>query len=384
VRYQHTVLGSLLKAVSRRQFAAIVSRHEGDRYVKEFSSWDHLVTLVFAQLGGLSSLRQVEAVWNAQAVHHYHLGCGPVSRSTLADANRRRPSAILAEAFSELSGAAGRSLRRAGKEMLRLMDATPIPLTGLHEWADWNGRTRGLKAHVTYDPDADRPVYLEVTSATVNDVLVARDQPIEPGATYVFDKAYVDYAWWHRLHKAGCKFVTRPKTNVPLRVIAKRRVSKRDQRASILSDAVVELASQQRHRLPILLRRIVLRRDDGRFFTVLTNDRKRSAGAIAALYRQRWQIELLFRWIKQHLKLRTFLGRSENAIRLQIFAAMIAYLLLRIAASASRSTLPALRFVDLVRSRLFERNPLARIDKPPDRSSTKTQISPDQLAFAYA
>jgi hypothetical protein len=385
VRYQNTVLGGLLKVVSRRRFGSIVSRHDGDRYVKGFSSWDHLVTLVFAQLGGLSSLRQVETIWNVQACHHYRLGSGPVCRSTLSDANRRRPSAIFAEAFAELVALACGVLRREGAELLRLMDATPIPLTCLHEWADWNGRTRGLKAHVTYDPDADRPVHLEITPATVNDVVVGRRQPIEPGATYVFDKAFVDYAWWRQLDEAGCCFVTRPKTNVPLRVIEKRPVSKRDrQQASILSDAIVALTSQQRARLPIPLRRIVLRRDNGRFFTLLTNDLKRPAGAIAALYRKRWQIELLFRWIKQHLKIRTFLGRSENAIRLQIFAAMIAYLLLRIAARGSRSTVPALRFADLVRARLFERRPLDRIDKPTELPPVRHLNPPNQLAFTYA
>jgi putative transposase len=198
-----------------------VSRHEGDRYIKDFSSWDHLVSLVFAQLGGLSSLREVAAVWNAQGAHHYHLGSGPVCRSTLSDANRRRPSAIFAEAFGALTELACRSLRHDGKQILRLIDATPIPLTSLHKWPDWNGRTRGLKAHVTYDPDADRPVRAEITPASVNDVVAGRRQPIEPGATYVFDKAYVDYAWayvdyawWRRLHEAGCRFITRPKTNV--------------------------------------------------------------------------------------------------------------------------------------------------------------------------
>jgi len=385
VRYQNTVLGDLLKVVSRRRFAAIVSRHEGDRYIKDFSSWDHLVSLVFAQLGGLSSLREVAAVWNAQGAHHYHLGSGPVCRSTLSDANRRRPSAIFAEAFAALSELACPALRREGKQVLRLIDATPIPLTSLHKWADWNGRTRGLKAHLTYDPDADRPVRAEITAATVNDVVVGRRQPIEPGATYVFDKAYVDYAWWHRLHAAGCRFITRPKTNVPLRLIKTRRVSNRDREAAaIISDTVVELASQQRTRLPIRLRRIILCPEDGRLLTLLTNDLRRTAGQIAALYRKRWQIELLFRWVKQHLKIRTFLGRSENAIRAQIFAALIAYLLLRIAARNSRSTLPALRFADLVRARLFERRPLARIDKPAKPPSRATLSATNQREFTYA
>jgi putative transposase len=307
VRYQNTVFGNLLKALPRRRFAAIVERHGGDKYVKGFSSWDHLVTLIFGQLGGLSSLREVETVWNAQAIHHYHVGSGPIRRSTLSDANRRRPSAIFAEVFAQLSTTAAGVLAREGQQVVRLIDATPIPLNSLHKWADWNGRTRGLKTHVIYDPEGDRPVHLEITAATVNDVVAGRRQPIEPGATYVFDKAYADYAWWQRLHAAGGRFVTRPKSNVPLRVLSQRPVSEDDrQSAAIESDSVVELASQQRLRLPIGLRRIVLRREDGRLLTVLSNDLERSAGAIAALYRKRWQIELLFRWIKQHLKIRTF------------------------------------------------------------------------------
>jgi hypothetical protein len=271
VRYQNTVFGGLLKALPRRRFATIADRHGGDKYVKGFSSWDHLVTLVFGQLGGLSSLREVETVWNAQAVHHYHLGSGPIRRSTLSDANRRRPSAIFAEVFAELSALAAGALAGEGRQVVRLIDATPIPLSSLHKWAEWNGRTRGLKTHVTDDPEDDRPVHLEITAATVNDVL----------------------------------------------------------------------------------------------------------------YRKRWQIELLFRWIKQHLKIRTFLGRSENAIRLQILAALIAFLLLRIAARDSRSKLLALRFADLVRTRLFEHRSVAGLDKPPPTAQPALDVQ-NQLTFAYA
>jgi len=384
VRYQTTVFGELLKVMPRRVFAAIVSRHDGDRYDKDFHSWDHLVALIFAQLGGISSLRELTAIWNVQAPVHYHLGTGPVSRSTLSDANQRRPSAIFAEIFMHLSGLASRTLRREGDAVMRLIDATPIPLTSLSRWARWNGRTRGLKAHVIYDPDTDRPVHLEITPSTVNDVLVGREQPIEPGATYVFDKAYVDYAWWHRLHGAGCIFVTRPKTNVKLTVIKGRRLSQSAKQAGIVSDATVKLASQQRARLPIMLRRIDLRRDDGRILTIISNDLRRSATLIAELYRKRWQIELLFRWIKQNLKIRKFIGLSENAVRLQIHAALIAYLLLRLAARQSRSKLPPIRFANLVRARLFERRTLDRIDKPHKNPQPIPKTTTNQLAFGYA
>ena len=143
MRYQNTVLGYLLKAVSRQRFGAIVERHRGDRYVKDFSSWTHLVTMVFAQLGAITSLRELVAVWNAQAAHHYHLAGGPISRSTVADANARRAPAIFAEAFAELSRTAAEAMPRQAGQVLRLIDATPIPLTSLCRWASWNGRTAG-------------------------------------------------------------------------------------------------------------------------------------------------------------------------------------------------------------------------------------------------
>lgn len=383
MRYQNTVLGELLKALPRRVFGGIVERHRGDRYVKDFASWEHLVALVFAQFDRIGSLRELVAVWNAQD-SHYHLGCGRLHRSTLADANRRRSAEIFAETFAALSGRARAALPRHGSQVARLLDASPIPLGSLCGWARWNGRTRGLKLHLVYDPDTDHPLRVAITPANLNDVVVGREVPLEAGATYVFDKAYVDYQWWHRLHLARCRFVTRPKSNVRFTVIKQRRVSKADREAAaIASDAVVELASQQRARLPIRLRRIVVRRDDGTLLTLLSNDLKSTARQIAALYKMRWQIELLFRWIKQHLRITSFLGRSENAIRLQLFAAMIAYLLLRIAARQSRSTLAALRFADLVRAQLFRRRPLAQLATPPPRARAQPTAA-NQIAFAYA
>jgi len=212
--------------------------------------------------------------------------------------------------------------------------------------------------------------------------VAGRRQPIEPGGTYVFDKAYVDYAWWRQLHDAGCGFVTRPKSNVRLCRLALRPVSEHDrQQAGIESDWIVDLDSQQRARLPILLRCIILRREDGRLLTILSNDIGRPAAEIAALYRKRWQIELLFRWIKQHLKIRRFLGRSENAIRLQNFCRddrLPAHCRPQQPVEPAR---PAL--CDLVRTRLFERRPVATIDKPPDAAPLHPNVQ-NQLGFAYA
>jgi IS4 transposase len=386
MRYSDSIFGRLLKPIPRWWFDAAVERLDADAYDKSFSSWDHLVTLAFAQLAGLDSLRQIEAVWNAHSHHHYHLGTGRLARSTLSDANQRRPPAIFADTFSMLSELGDRTLKREGDEMVRLIDATPIPLDEIVEWAQWNGRTRGLKLHVVYDPAADHPRRIEITPATVNDIEVGKAVPIEAGATYVFDKAYCNYTWWTRIHQAGSVFITRKKTHASYEIVRHRPLRRRKGDGfTVLQDVQVKLATQGHAKLDIPMRRIRVQREDGGILTLITNDLKRSAVAIAALYKLRWQIELLFRWIKQHLQLRKFIGRSENAIRVQLVVAMIAYLLLRLAARQNRINLSAIRFAELVGECLFTRKPLDRIDRPPEVHPARAlpRRFPNQLELAY-
>lgn len=388
MQYRSSILGSLLKLIDRRQFATVVDRHNGDAYDKSFDSWSHLVCLIGAQLSGAQSLRELEAAWQANAHHHYHLGIGQLRRSTLSDANQRRPTEIFSDLFNHLSARAARGLRRQGKQMLRLIDASPIPLGKAIDWAQWNGRTRGLKLHVVYDPQADWPQQQAITPANVNDITVGRQVPIEAGTTYVFDKAYCHYGWWTAIHQAKACFVTRRKANAHMRTLRRRPLGRIEgDGCTILGDSEVRLARPRRAKLDIPLRRIRLRRHaDGKELDLLTNDMKRSAVALAGLYKARWQIELLFRWIKQHLNICRFLGTSENAVRLQILAAMIAFLLLRIAARLYRISLLPIRFAQLVAQALFVRKPIDRIDKPPqvNPSRPRPKDDPAQLLFSYA
>lgn len=387
MRYCDSILGSILKPISRRWFDALVDRHDGDAYGKSFGSWDHLVALVYAQLGGIGSLRALEAAWAANSHHHYHLGVGELARSTLSDANARRPAAIFSETFGKLSHLADRLVRRDGGEMIRLLDSTPVPLGKVVDWAKRNGRIRGLKMHVVYDPVSDTPSLAEVTDANVNDIEVGRAVPIECGATYVFDRGYCRYDWWTSIDDAGARFVTRMKSSARFRAQSWRSVPQPEgEDFIILDDAVAKLLSKGDSKLAIPMRRIRLRRDNGSKITLLTNDLERSALEIATLYRTRWQIELLFRWIKQHLGIRSFLGRNPNAIRLQLLAAMIAFLLLRIAARLNCLAIPAIRFAELIAQRLFSRTTIAEIDRPNrcNPSAAAPRHSPDQLAFRYA
>lgn len=386
MRFTPSILGKLVEPINRRGFQTVVDSHDGDAYDKSFKSWDHLMVLVYAQLGGADSLRSLEAGWNANCQHHYHLGTDRLRRSTLSDANRRRPVGLFAETFGLLAGQLDRQTRHEGTAMLRLIDSTPIPLGKACAWAKSNGRIRGMKMHVVYDPDSDCPRVLDITDANVNDAQIGRTITIEKGATYVFDKGYCHYGWWTAIATAKAFFVTRPKSNMGLKVERRRRIAQtQGDGFTILEDANVSLASKTNSKLAIPLRRLILKRNDGDTITLLTNDLKRTAVEIAQLYKGRWQIELLFRRIKQHLKIRKFLGTNDNAIRLQLFAAMIAYALLRIAARACRIAMPILRFTDLVTRCLFERRNIAAINKPPpvNPSQRKPNYSPNQMCFTY-
>jgi putative transposase len=386
MQYRNSIFGDLLKAIDRRRFREIVERHDGDAYDKSFKSWDHLVTLVSAQLGRITSLRGLELAFKANSHQHYHLGVGKVPRSTLSDANARRPVEVFAETFAMLAETADRHTRHEGSEMIRLIDSSPVPLGKMCEWAEWNGRIRGMKMHVVYHPEQESPRCVEITSATVNDVEIGRQTTLEAGATYVFDKGYYHFGWWKKINAANAFFVTRIKMNTRLRATKYRYVRKIiGDGFWIIDDAEVVLASKGDSRLPIPLRRIRVKRDNGKTITLVTNDLDRTAVEIAALYKRRWQIELLFRWIKQHLNIRKFIGHNDNAIRLQIIAAMIAYLLLRIARRLNSLKMLDLRFAELVCQRLFMRKPIAEIDKPPsvNPSKPKPKFSLDQLEFAY-
>jgi putative transposase len=387
MRYCDSIFGHILKPISRRRFDAVVARHDADAYDKAFKSWDHLTLLIFAQLSGISGLRDLEVAWNANANQHYHLGVGMIARSTVSDANARRPLAVFTETFSMLSGLADRTLRREGEAMLRLIDSTPVPLGQLIGWAKSNGRIKGLKLHVVYDPVCDAPTHIEITDANVNDVTVGEQFPVTPGCTHVFDKAYCKYPWWTAIHEAGATFVTRQKTSSKFRATRWRTLrARKGDGFKISDDADVKFVSKGDSKLAIPLRRIRLRRDNGAKITLITNDMKRSAVEIAAYYKRRWQIELLFRWIKQHLHIDSFLGRNPNAVRLQIVAAMIAYLLLRLAARENLVKIPIIRFAGLVAARIFMRASIPNIDKPPDThlAMAKPKHSLDQWQLQYA
>jgi IS4 transposase len=230
--------------------------------------------------------------------------------------------------------------------------------------------------HVIYDADADRPIYAAVSAANVNDITVAHQMPVEPGATYVFDLGYYDYAWWATLDAAGCRIVTRFKSNTPLDVVEELAVSPG---SNILSDRIGFLPARQaksrRNPMQDAVREVRITTDTGKTLRILSNDLDASAQEIADLYRRRWAIELFFRWIKQTLKITRFIGTSENAIRIQIAVALIAFLLLRLA-QAAQNTIPSpLVFSRLIRANLMHRRSINALLEPPPILQDQRQMS---------
>jgi hypothetical protein len=295
----------------------------------------------------------------------YHVGAKPVRRSTLADANAARPWAVFHGLFEAVLKQAHPGLRRKAKEAVRLIDATCLPLMPLYKDAVASPSVKGPKLHVVYDPNADTPIYFELSAGNVNDICMARDMPIEAGTTYVFDRAYYDFAWWAHLMALNCRFVTRLKKHSPTHLVAERSVTPG---SNVVRDSTVRLnarLSSTRHN-PIdrELREVHVTTDDGKILRLITNDLDASAEEIAGLYKQRWQIELFFRWVKQNLKIRKFVGTSENAVRIQIAVAMITFILLRLAFQAQRTVASLLTFVRLVQMHLHGRLDIRFLGRP--------------------
>jgi hypothetical protein len=324
------------------------------------------VALLYGQLSGAASLREIVGGLESHAVRLYHVGASPAHRSTLADANARRPHQVFTGLLGQLMRQAHGGLRRKLAEVTYLLDSTALRLTTLSaDWARFSRKAVGAKLHILYDPDGERPIYAALTAAKVNDITVAQAMPIEPGATYVFDLGYYDYAWWAKLDAEGCRIVTRFKSNTPLAVTAELPVPKG---GAILSDRIGLLPARQmrsrRNPFQDPVREVQVRTDTGKVLRILSNDLDASAQEIADLYKRRWAIELFFRWIKQTLKITRFLGTSENAVRIQIAVALIAFLLLRLAQATQQVIESPLAFARLVRANLMHRRSIHQLRSP--------------------
>lgn len=372
VRHQNIVFHSILKFIPWSALDHLVEQHNADWDDRVLKTKAHLIAMLYAQFFGARGLREIEAGLKSHADKLYHLGGSTVSRSALSTGNALRPSEVFAGLLSTLMAQLQAGYRRKVRDCVRLIDSTGVQLSSLSgNWATFSTGVCGAKAHIIYDPDADQPLYLMVTAANVNDITAAKEMPIEPGATYVFDLGYYDYGWWAKLHGAGCHIVTRLKGNTPFEVVEKRPVPAGS--SSILSDRIgylpKRLAASRHNPMSDRVREICVVIETGKVLRIFTNDLTASAQEIADLYKRRWAIELFFRWVKQTLKIGHFFGTSENAVRVQIVIALIAFLLLRLAHDANRIVASPLAFARLIKANLMHRRAIAEL----------LQISPPQI-----
>ena len=381
MRHDNSVLHQILKHIPWTEFEGLVDDHQADKHVRRLTTKSQLIAMLYGQLSGAASLREIEAGLKSHEARLYHVGAGPVRRSTLSDANALRPSAVFAELFAAMMKQAHRGLRRALADTTYLIDSTGLRLDERSaRWARFSAGVCGAKLHVIYDADADCPIYAAISAANVNDITVAQAMPIEPGATYVFDLGYYDYRWWAKLDDAGCRIVSRLKKNTPLRLLKELSVPKGD---AILSDRIGFLPARQtnnsRNPFQEAVREVRVMTDTCKVLRILSNDLDATASEIADLYKRRWAIELFFRWIKQTLRIRRFLGTTQNAVAIQIAVALITILLLRLSQATQKTITSSLAFARLIRANLMHRRRIDQLLEP----GQPLQFNPDQCALQW-
>jgi hypothetical protein len=327
-----TVLNEMLNLLPRHQFEAMVRKYDSDRYVKCFNSWHQLVTMLYAQSSGKQSLRDIQRGLEANPARLYHLGLPAIKRSTLSDANSNRSYKVFEGFFYKLLDRCQEVTPKHKfrfKNPLHSIDATTIDLClSVFPWAKFRRAKGGIKLHYDFNHAGMIPEFLRVTDAKQHEIRVAKQFfDITPDSIYCMDKGYTDFAWYRLIHDEGAFFVTRAKNNLDYRFIGQHNEANKK---GVLSDDLIALEgfySNQDYPHPLRLIHYYDAETD-KELVFLTNNMRLSALTIAQIYKARWQIEIFFKWIKQNLKIKTFLGTSENAVLTQIWVAMCYYLLL--------------------------------------------------------
>ena len=330
---RNTVFSQLLQLICQNRFKKCVNRYDGDKYTKRFSCWQQLVVLLFAQAKGITSLRDIEISLKSHYNKWYHLGLKSVARSTLADANSGRDASILRDVFYSLLEKCHELApkhRFKFKNPLYSFDSTLINVClSLFPWATYRKKKGAFKLHTLFDHNGYLPSFIVLTDGNIHDINVVKDDTygfpnLSPDSILLVDRAYIDYKWLYSLTKRGLYFVTRIKKNMKYTVLGQQEIPKNK---SVIEDCAIGLYQSRFYPAPIRLVTIA-DPESGEIISFLTNNFTLDSETIAELYRSRWQIETFFKWIKQNLKIKSFLGTSKNAVMTQIWAAMIYYLLL--------------------------------------------------------
>ena len=378
--YHHTVMGQILKLVSRHEFEGEARRHHEGCRLRKMTRWGQFVALALGQLSGRSSLRDIVGNLKIQGHKHYHLGVGEVTRSSLARVNERQPYTLYEALFGKLlKRCQGRAPRHGFrfKNKLYSLDASTLDLClSLFPWAKFRQTKGAVKLHVGLDHDGYLPTFVHITDGKTSDIKGAQTLALPKGSILVADRGYVDFTWLNHLNSQGVFVVTRLKRRTRYSV-RERRPIRSDQ--GVTSDQIIQLTNSHK-KYPHPLRRVGFRDSaTGQHYFFLTNHFSLAAKTIADIYKARWEIELFFKWIKQHLKIKSFLGTSRNAVLTQLWIALCVYLLVAYIKFLNRLSLSFLQILRLLQLNLFDRRPLLHLLLPQPPPSPTPQL---RLRFA--
>lgn len=382
-----SVMNQLLQIFPRDEFQVEVNKTHAERHARGFASWDQFVAMLFCQLADAQSLREIEGGLASCGGRLEQWGIiKPPDHSTLAYANGHRPWKLYENVFyrtlercrSEL----GHKTRFRFKNPLLSLDSSVITLCSeMFPWASWSRQKGAVKLHLTLNHAGYLPEALVITTGRYSELTIARRQQYAKGTILVMDRGFLDFRWFHQLEQNGVYFVTRTKTDTRYEVVEHRGVS----RDNILSDDVVRMTSRRsRKRYPKTLRLIRLQTEDGQCLEFLTNHMKLSAATIADIYKDRWQIEVFFKLIKQNLRIKSFVGSSANAVWTQIWAAMIAMLVIKFLQLKSKAQWSFSNLVYFLRMNLLVYRDLWEwLDEPFTSPPQPPPSPPSQLVFSW-
>ena len=359
--HSSTVLSQMLKMVPRHEFEKLANKVDGKVRSTALSRWSQFVALTVGQLSGRQSLRDIESCLSTQRHLHYHLGTQTVSKSALGRANERRDAMFYTKLFEVLYQRCTRHAPRHGfrfKNKLFSLDGSILDASmKLFPWADYNRKKAAFKLHVGLDHDGLIPCFAQVTEGRVSENEQARAFDVPTGSVVVFDKGYNNYRWHKALTDKGIYWVTRIRGNAQYTVLERR---ERTQNPAITSDQIIKYSSKQRDGDKLYpIRRIGYRDPEtGHHYVFITNHFNWSAQTIADIYKQRWQVELFFKWTKQNLKIKAFLGNSKNAVLTQVLAALCVYLLVAFMKFQSKLAQSMQRITRLLHTNLFSKRDL--------------------------
>jgi hypothetical protein len=384
-----TIFSQLIEHVPSYEFQKCVARYEGDSYPRGFSCLDQYLAMSFAQLTYRESLRDIEACLRSVGPKLYHMGLrGKVSRATLADANERHDWRIYADFAQVLVGIA-RPLYAQDpigvdlSQSLYALDSTTIDLClSLFPWAKFRRHKAAVKMHTLLDLHGNIPTFISITDGKVHDVKILDEILVEAGAIYVVDRAYLDFQRLYQFTLGSAFFVVRTKSNV---VLQRRYSNPVDKTTGVRSDHIVILTALESIKAyPDTLRRVsYLDVKTRRRFKFLTNNFTLPAVTIAQIYKSRWQIELFFKWIKQHLRIKAFYGTSENAVKTQIWIAVSVYVLVAIVRKRLDLELSLYQILQILSVTLFEKTPVLQAFQAPDSVSNSLDTGNQLILFDF-